>query len=461
MKLSDYFRLGWDQLKRRIVVTLLCTMGIAIGSASIVVALSFGESINHYSRTQMSFYLKSDEVTVESGVNRTDDDKKDPNSAKPYALTKAKVEMMRTFPHIKALATYQSFMDFQLQVDNKRGYINEIIATELDTLQAFDVELQQGKASDQDNAIILSYGSTMGLFDEQFTKRQRESEEDGNSREAENAWLEQRVIPYPMYQKQIVLTPQITRMNGSVKSTQIQIPVRVVGILKKPQGVSDDRVARMKTAYVSPALGKRLQDAIDQMNGDESSSQATSTTDIKQVKIKADNSANVKELEELIKKLKLSVQTNLHQEEQMQGELVLIRLIFGGAGVFILFVASISIIVAMTMSTYQRRRQIGIMKVLGANLAQIRSMFMVESALLGLLGGLAGIVLSYWVIWGINITIMHFSPPRPGGDTEVLFISLWILPVGLFFAIMTGVLSGIYPAIKASRTDALTAIKRD
>ena len=66
-----------------------------------------------------------------------------------------------------------------------------------------------------------------------------------------------------------------------------------------------------------------------------------------------------------------------------------------GVGVFILLLASISIIVAMTMSTHQRRRQIGIMKVLGANMPQIRNMFIVEASLLGLLGGLLGIVFAF------------------------------------------------------------------
>lgn len=460
--LADYIRLGWDQLKRRVVVTILCTLGIAIGSASIVVALSFGESINHYTRTQMSFYLKSDEITVQSGGLRAEDDKNDPNAAKPYELTKAKVDLIRTFPHVKALATYRTLDQFEFQVDNKKGYVNEIIATELDTLPAFGVELQQGGPAEQENTIILSYGATMGLFDEQSAKaRQAQRRTGPNDREAENAWREQQLIAYPMYQKQIVLTPRVARLDGAEKQADIQIPVRVVGILKKPAGISDDMIASQKTAYVSPALGKRLQDAVIQMSGGKPDSQKSSTAEFNQVKIKAEGSSYVKEMEELLKKLQLSVQTNLHREEQMKSELVIVRLIFGGAGAFVLFVASISIIVAMMMSTYQRRRQIGIMKVLGANLAQIRNMFMVESALLGLLGGLFGILLSYWVIWGINIAIMHFSPPRPGSEQEILFISPWILPVGLFFAVMTGVLSGIYPAIKASRTDALTAIKRD
>jgi ABC-type antimicrobial peptide transport system permease subunit len=65
------------------------------------------------------------------------------------------------------------------------------------------------------------------------------------------------------------------------------------------------------------------------------------------------------------------------------------------------------------------------------------------------------------VIWGINIIVINFSGTRPGQNPEILFISFWILPVGLLFALLTGVLSGIIPAIKASRTDALTAIKRE
>ncbi|WP_326061058.1 ABC transporter permease [Paenibacillus anseongense] len=176
--------------------------------------------------------------------------------------------------------------------------------------------------------------------------------------------------------------------------------------------------------------------------------------------MKIDNSVNVKQVDEWIKKLQLNTQTNLYQEDRMKGEFVIVRLLLTGVGLFVLFVASISIVVAMTMSTHQRRRQIGIMKVLGANLKQIRNMFIVESSLLGMLGGLVGIMLSYWVIWGINLIIIRFGS-NSGEPAEILFISFWILPVGMFFAVMTGVLSGLYPAIKASRTDALTAIKRE
>lgn len=166
------------------------------------------------------------------------------------------------------------------------------------------------------------------------------------------------------------------------------------------------------------------------------------------------------ELEKLIQKLTLTTSTNLYQKEALADTFSMVKKAALGIGVFILIIASISIIVAMTMSTHQRRRQIGIMKVLGANMGQIRNMFITEAALLGMLGGLLGIAFSYLIVLGINKLIGN-SSGMGGGEPLVIYIPLMTLPVGIAFAVMTGVLSGIYPAISASRTNALTAIKRD
>ena len=174
------------------------------------------------------------------------------------------------------------------------------------------------------------------------------------------------------------------------------------------------------------------------------------------LRVKVKDTGDLEETEEIIRKLRLTAYNNLHQQEMMEQELAIVWLIFGGVGLFVLLVASISIVVAMTMSTYQRRRQIGIMKVL-VNSRQIRNMFLVESILLGIIGGLCGILLSYWVIWAINMTVIHMSN---SGD-EILFIRSSVLVAGFLMAALTGALSGIYPAIRASRTDALTAIKRE
>ncbi|MEI7026823.1 ABC transporter permease [Paenibacillus sp. y28] len=465
MKLRDYVRLGWDQLRRRKVVTALCAMGIAIGSSSIIVALAFGESVTYYSKQQMMQYMKTDEITVmkrQTGGAGGMDPSGSPGSAsgsQQQGISDQLIDIIRGLPHVKTVASQEQLGMMEFRVDDtKRSHVN-LTATELNTLEAFGNEFAQGAARDEENVIILNYGATMGLYDERTERMramQQQQQETLNSREVRDEYIRQQTIVYPLYQKQLILSdfggggPQ-----GEAAGRKLEIPVRVVGVLKKPEGMDDRMLMHNKIGYISPALARKINDFRSGLNGNEASS---TPKGIQQLTVKADSSANVKELEELLRKLPLDVNTNLYMEEQMKDQFVIIRLVFGGVGLFVLFVASISIVVAMTMSTYQRRRQIGIMKVLGSSLGQIRNMFIVESALLGLLGGLCGIVLSYWVIWAINIVVNHFSG---GMDEQLLFISLWILPVGLFFALLTGIISGIYPAVKASRTDALTAIKRE
>lgn len=435
MRLRDYISLGWDQLKRRMVVTLLCAMGIAIGSAAIIVALAFGESITHYAKVQMNSFLKMDEINVSAnGGGRPEE-----GSSVQEGLTAPKIELIRNLPHVRSAALFRTidYMSFRVD-DSKQGSLR-LVQADLDKLAEYGFEFGQGSPSAQDNAIVITYASTFDLFDTRLAQLQAQGGDVGNSRDRLR-------VSYPLYQKRLILTQTIADANGIVKKTN-EYPVRVVAVLKKPEGTVGYEGESI--GYISEGLAERI------MEGAKAGGDGRTAQDPELV-IKVDQPSNVAGVEALIRKLNLQTQSNIHYEKETNSQFRIIRFIFGGAGAFILFVASISIVVAMTMSTYQRRRQIGIMKVLGANLKQIRNMFIVESALLGVVGGLAGILFSYWVIWAINIVLQRFAE-----SDEILFISLWILPVGLLFALLTGVASGIYPAVKASRTDALTAIKRD
>lgn len=454
MKLADYWRMGWDQLKRRKVVTAMCAMGIAIGSASIIVALSFGESVTHYTQQQMSHYLKADEIRVVDGTNQGHGPSRQIDEAEDkaiYAITEMKLDLIRDLPHVVAAASNRQIGYYSFQVDGtKRGNV-ELIATELDTLQAFGMNFQQGGAIDSDNGIILNYGAAYGLIDEESLRQ------DSTSSDMFMYNTPYSDIAYPLYQKPIILQIDIP---GEDHSSRLEIPVQVIGVLQKPEGAMPYMVYNSKQGYISPELGKKIMEELNSLSSDGGG--GSSANELGEINVKAAGVEYIPQLEQWISQLRLTAYSNLAQIESMESEFAIVRILLGGAGLFVLLIASLSIVVAMTMSTYQRRRQIGIMKVLGANIRQIRNMFIVESTLLGLLGGLVGVLLSYWVIWGINILIVTLSGAPPGGASpEVLFISLWIIPVGLMFAALTGILSGIYPALKAAKTDALTAIKRE
>lgn len=130
-------------------------------------------------------------------------------------------------------------------------------------------------------------------------------------------------------------------------------------------------------------------------------------------------------------------------------------------GSMALVVASLGIINTMVMAVLERTREIGVMKAVGAEDGDIRHIFLTESALIGVAGGLAGLLLA-WLLgramnFGANIYI-----ERQGFRAETLFhIPLWLVAAAMAFALGVSVASGLYPAGRAARIDPARALRHD
>src|ERR1700683_4565944 len=134
----------------------------------------------------------------------------------------------------------------------------------------------------------------------------------------------------------------------------------------------------------------------------------------------------------------------------------LFLLIFGSLA---LAVASIGIVNTLVMAILERRREIGIMKSIGASDADVRRLFFAEAGAMGLVGGAAGVTLG-WVIgrlinFGTNIYLQrqHFPP------AQVWSVPLWLVLGGFGFSIVVILLSGLYPAARAPRLDPVQALR--
>jgi len=133
-----------------------------------------------------------------------------------------------------------------------------------------------------------------------------------------------------------------------------------------------------------------------------------------------------------------------------------------GIQVFIFMIAAISIIVGgigiantMYTSVIERTKEIGIMKSLGARRSQILYLFLIESGLLGLIGGILGIILGISSALGLAFIGNKFV----GEGTIALTVSPLIIILSLVFSFTIGVISGVIPAIKAARLKPVEAIK--
>lgn len=140
----------------------------------------------------------------------------------------------------------------------------------------------------------------------------------------------------------------------------------------------------------------------------------------------------------------------------------IINIMLSSVGGLALLVASLGIVNTMIMSIYERTREIGTLKAIGASRGDIRLMFMLEAGMIGLFGGLTGLfcgwglgkILNQVILWYID---QHNLPIR--GNFFVVTPTLAL--TALAFATFVGIAAGLYPANRAARLDPLVALRHE
>ncbi len=153
----------------------------------------------------------------------------------------------------------------------------------------------------------------------------------------------------------------------------------------------------------------------------------------------------------------------------LMGELDEIRKVFliinsalGLLGGISLLVASFGIANTMIMSIFERTREIGIMKAVGAEDLDIKLIFFCEAAVIGFTGGSVG-ALTAWGVDGLANRIVHKFALEPKGTSFIDFFAIppWLWLGAILFAVLVAVLAALYPAARAARIDPVKALRHD
>ena len=183
--------------------------------------------------------------------------------------------------------------------------------------------------------------------------------------------------------------------------------------------------------------------------------------------VKVDDRNNVVEVVEAIRELGYNCYSNMESVDMANEQMAVIQLVMGAIGAVALLVAAINIANTMIMSIYERTKEIGIMKVIGCRLGDICILFLLEAAILGLIGGIIGIAASYGASMllnnlppdSINMMFGFYIDPSMGGSLSV--IPYWLILVALGISVGVAVVAGLYPSIRAMKLSALEAIRNE
>ncbi len=139
---------------------------------------------------------------------------------------------------------------------------------------------------------------------------------------------------------------------------------------------------------------------------------------------------------------------------------MMIQAVLGGIGAISLLVAAIGIANTMMMSIYERTKEIGVIKVLGCDMGAIRNMFLIESGCIGFMGGVAGLLLSYGLSFGMN-RFQAIGALMVGQEGDISRIPSWLSLTAVGFAILVGMVAGFFPSLRAMRLSPLAAIRNE
>lgn len=451
MKLYDSIELAGRNLRESVLRNSLTTLGISVGVASLVAMLSLGIGLQQLASRRLQRSGLFDMVVVTSRRDlRSFDREQEQNGPAPAespGLNDAARLKIANLPGVVEAYPDLRFIT-ELRFDDK-PHLTMIAGMPSSSKDSDSFEGMRGRffSSEDAHEVILQKNFAAELL----RKSNRGPDE-----------ISVAEVAAPILGKQLVMR-YAERQSGSVAEDSAsysvisrELPLTIVGVTDlDPDSLRGAGRARL---FVPQKLieGLHAMQAYDMRD----SSRATSSDAIYSTVIaRLSGAGKVDAVEQAIKKLGFNTFSILDATKSMRRFFAILDLFLGIFGSLALTVASIGIVNTLVMAILERRREIGIMKAVGASDSDVRGLFFAEAGAMGLLGGIFGTALG-WIIgrvinFGTNIYLRRQGfPPE-----HIWAVPLWLVAGALGFAFVVSLLSGLYPAARAARLDPVQALR--
>lgn len=463
MKISDLLGMSLKNLLRRKTRTLLTLIGVLIGTTSIAVMMSIGVGMDKTFENELSRMGSLHTITVnnyyfpeEGGYSQSSQQLLDDKAVMEFEQIEGVEAVM---PQLRAFLKFASGRNIA-HVD--------IIGIDASKMKAFDFEVTEGRLLSEDDKGAIVFGSQVPYYFYNPRSVGRDGAimiGGGNNEEPPVNVLEDRLI------MTFDMSYGESYANGPGGVRRKTYRVQGVGILKDTG--EHNYSAFINMDYLKKLIkdNEREEKRITASQGSEyvsntsyygSGSQmgrSSQNSSYETVLVKVTDVNKVEEVQNKIKEKGFGAYSLADARNQMKKSLAVVQAVLGAIGAISLLVASLGITNTMYMSIYERTREIGILKVLGCYLRDIRGMFLVEAGLIGFFGGAIGIGVSYAISALINTIAGSVMPEMAGSSISV--IPLWLALAAVLVAVLVGLIAGYFPSRRAMKLSALEAIKNE
>ena len=474
MRWTDLLRMSISSLRRRKLRTFLTILGVVIGTASIVVMISLGLGMQEsvYREIEQSGGMTSLTVTGKQTDTGMYSSSLGSEEESDKYITDEVIAQLREMEHVKSAEPVLSMNAIALK-GKYIGYL-ELWGMTPEGLKQLKMDLVPGGTlPDPDSRnldLVVGNGVIQSFYEESTGKGYWDTGELPDIDFMKDQMF--LILDESTYFQSQENTDMGTGgengengQDGSAASAQKKTAKKYV---VKASGVIEGDVNAYNANYyyvycdldtLKEMLKKEFRGSVIPGQPSTKSGKPYSKFVYSSATVQADDMGEVDALSAQIREMGYNVTTNAEYMESMKKQFAMVQAVLGGIGAVSLLVAAIGIANTMMMSIYERTKEIGVMKVIGCSLKNIKQMFLLEAAFIGFVGGVIGSVLSFLMSFVINFLTGNGS--TVGLDGNISYIPLWLVLAALAFAVLVGMTAGYFPAKRAMRLSPLAAIRNE
>jgi putative ABC transport system permease protein len=451
MKAGDLGELALRNLREAVLRNSLTTLGVAVGVASLVAMLSLGVGLQELATRRLSNSGLFDTVIVTArrnmqGMRRP---AANPGPAKPERALddEARSEFAR-LPNV--LEVYPQ-MRFPTEVRYNGNPYSTIVAGVPESARgngSYDgiqgsffsgpnadeaiLQIEFAKDLSEQMATLIGKDLVVRYAERQALAPQNGAENSGGANAMDGGAGGFSIVPREKKLRIVgIVETEPAAGFGGFGSGRLLIPLEVASALRAAQ-VND------------------LRDAVRASAGKPAYASLT---------VRAKSPSQVEAIETAIKSMGFGTFSLLDATRNLRLFFTIFDLLLAIFGSLALAVATLGIINTLVMAILERRREIGILKALGAADRDVKQLFFVEAGVMGLFGGIFGVSFGWFIgralTWGTNIYLHRQNLP----SAHVFSVPWWLVLGAIVFAVGVSLAAGLYPATRAARLNPVEALR--
>ena len=450
MRIADLLKLAWGNLRRNRTRSLLTLIGVAIGVAALLTLLAYGSGLQQNARQEFNalklyntLRVTSQKIPFMNGPSAMAMKMSDSlgTNGGQVPLTDSLVREMEEIEGVLAAYPEVNF-PAKLRGNGRELVVNaEAIPMEFQTLDTYTP--QSGRFFDRpdEEGILISpsMAERLGYEDEQAVV--------GDTLELVTASLN--------WQKLKNMAAMLASGSRALPMGQRPYPVKVVGLV----GQDRQPVSGFTRVLIPHAFAEELNKVTFFSTLDLLFRNAEVQEGYTAVRVQLEDASYHSSARQAVEEMGVFVSSFREQFDRLEQLFLIMDLALGIIGVIALIIATIGIANTVMMNVRERYREIGIMMAVGGDAPDLQRLFVVESATMGALGGVVGLVFGWLVILGMDAGVNAYLASL-GVPSITVFTTSWPMALAIFSgAVIVSLLAGFFPARRAARIEPAEALR--